>query len=106
MNAWLVVLLAGAGSLLLRLSMIVAADRFRLPAQLDQASALVAPAAFAALAATSIAGAALDAVGAEAVAPLAAVGVAVLVVARTGSRHAAVLVGMPTLWLTSALLAA
>lgn len=106
MSNWIVILAAGIGSYLLRLSMIIAADRIRMPAQLDQASVLVAPAAFAALAATSIASAALSFGAIESLAPLAAVAVAVLAVARTGSRHAAVLVGMPTLWLMTALLSA
>ncbi len=42
---------------------------------------------------------------AQAAPPLAAVAVAVLAVLRTGSPHAAVLAGMPTLWLVGALVA-
>lgn len=103
MNAWAVVFVAGFGSYLLRLSMIGLADRIRLPARLDDSAALVAPTAFAALAVTSIAGAVLSAGLPQASAPLAAVVVAVLAVLRTGSSHAAVLTGMPTLWLLTAL---
>lgn len=102
MTAWLVIIAAGVGSYLLRLSMITAADRVRLPTRLEQASELVAPAAFAALAATAIAEATLAAGAAPA--PLIATAVAVLAAARTGSPQAALLAGMPTLWLITALL--
>jgi branched-subunit amino acid transport protein len=104
MNAGIVILAAGVGTYLLRLSMIATADRIRMPARLDNATVLVAPSAFAALAATSIAGISLSAGMIGALAPLTAVAVAVLAVLRTGSRYAAVLAGMPTLWLMTALL--
>jgi hypothetical protein len=45
MNAWMVILAAGLGSYLFRLSMIVLAGRITMPAYLEQASGLVAPAA-------------------------------------------------------------
>ncbi len=103
MNAWMVVLVAGLGSYLLRMSMIGVADRIRLPARLDDSTALVAPAAFTALAVTSIAGTMIGAGMPQALAPLAAAAVAVLAVMRTGSGYAAVLAGMPTLWALTAL---
>jgi branched-subunit amino acid transport protein len=106
MTAWLVIVAAGVGSYLLRLSMITAADRIHLPTQLDTASALVAPAAFAALAATAIAETTLAGGIGFAPAPLTATAGAVLAAARTGSPRAAVLIGMPTLWLMTALLSA
>jgi branched-subunit amino acid transport protein len=106
MNAWFIVIVAGIGSYLLRLSMIITTDRFRMPARLDETSVLVAPAAFAALAATSIAGTTLEAGPSGALAPVAAVAVAVLAVMRTGSPHAALLAGMPTLWLINAAVSA
>ena len=40
----------------------------------------------------------------QAVAPLAAVAAAVIAVLRTGSSNAAILIGMPTLWITTILL--
>ena len=40
----------------------------------------------------------------RAAAPLAAVAVAVIAVLRTGSSYAAIVAGMPTLWVTAALL--
>jgi branched-subunit amino acid transport protein len=42
MNAWIVILAAGFGSYLFRLSMIVLVDRITLPAYLERASGLVA----------------------------------------------------------------
>lgn len=105
MTAWIVVLVVGAGSYLFRLSMIVAADRIRLPAQFDHAAAFVAPAAFAALATTSVVHTVLRSAGvATAIPPLAAVAVAVVAVRLSRSAYAAVLAGMPTLWVTSVLL--
>jgi branched-subunit amino acid transport protein len=104
MSVWLTVLAAGFGSFLFRLSMVAVADRLVLPATMERGTELVAPAAFAALAATAVAGAATGVVLTQAVAPLAAVAVAVLAVLRTGSSHAAILAGMPTLWLLSATL--
>jgi branched-subunit amino acid transport protein len=105
MNVWIVVLAAGLGSYALRMSMI-SSNRLRLPARLDSAVTLVAPAAFAALCASSLAGLALTAgfgIGAlPLVAALAAAGYAV---ARTGKPYLAVLAGVPAFWLATALLA-
>jgi branched-subunit amino acid transport protein len=103
MNAWLVVLAAGLGSYLFRLSVVTLADRITMPASLEQATELIAPASFAAIAATGVANACVGVAPVETLPPLAAVAVAVVAVARTGSSHAAVLAGMPVLWLGSAL---
>jgi branched-subunit amino acid transport protein len=104
MNAWIIVLAAGLGSYVLRMSMI-SSNRLRLPARLDSAVGLVAPAAFAALAASSLAGLVVAAgFGIGALPVVAAVGVAGYVVARTGKPYLAVLTGMPTFWLLTALL--
>jgi len=102
MNVWTVILAAGLGTFVLRVSMLVVADRVRIPTWLDRASALIAPAALAALAATSIVDAGISAGGAGAIAPIAAAVVAAVAVARTGSPHVAMLVGMPILWLLTA----
>ena len=102
MNVWLVVVAAGAGSYLFRISMLVVAARVGLPPVLERAARFAVPTAFAALAATSLVGS-VNADLASA-APLAAVAVAALAVRRTGSPHAALLAGMPTLWVLSALL--
>jgi branched-subunit amino acid transport protein len=106
MNAWLVIVAAGLGSYLFRISMVALADRVTMPALLERASTFVAPAAFAALAAGGIAanGAGVDVAGWTA--PLAAVVVAVIAVRRTGRPYAALLAGMPTLWILSAVVPA
>jgi branched-subunit amino acid transport protein len=103
MNAWTVVLAAGLVSYLLRLSMI-ASNRFRLPSSLDGAVALVAPAAFAALAASSLAALVVAAPTVPLVLPpVIAVAAAGIAVVRTGKSYLAVLVGMPTFWVAAAL---
>jgi branched-subunit amino acid transport protein len=112
MNTWTIILIAGLGSYLLRMSMI-SSDRLRLPTRLDSSVALVAPAAFAALAVTSLAGLVLGAGVAHglsgealtvAVPVLLAVTVATLAVARTGRPYLAVVAGMPTFWVMTALM--
>jgi branched-subunit amino acid transport protein len=103
MNAWLVVLAVGLGSYLFRLSVVLVADRFEMPASLQQATGLIAPGAFAAIAAAGIATACLGVGRVEAIPPLVAAAVAVMAVALTGRPYAAVLAGMPTLWLATAL---
>lgn len=103
MSAWTAVLLAGLGSYLLRISMLVMAARHGLPAIVERAARVAVPVAFAALATTSlVAGVGADV---ESLAPVAAVAVAAVAVHRTGSVHAALLAGMPTMWLLSAVLA-
>lgn len=104
MSTWLVIVAAGAGSYLFRVSMLVLAARRGLPAILDRAARFAVPTAFGAIAATSLMGhVALDR---GSVAPLVAVAAGAIAVHRTGSRHAALVVGMPTLWVVSALLSA
>jgi branched-subunit amino acid transport protein len=104
MNAWIVIMAAGLGSYLLRLSMIMLAGRVTTPAYLERAAGFVAPAAFAALAAAGIATACMGLGATRAAAPLAAVAVAIIAALRTGSSYAAIVAGMPTLWITAALL--
>jgi branched-subunit amino acid transport protein len=106
MNVWLVIVAAGLGSYLFRISMVVLADRVTMPAQLERASSFVAPAAFAALAAGGIAANTAGVDLAAWAAPLAAVVVAVVAVRRTGRPYAALLAGMPTLWVLSAVVPA
>jgi branched-subunit amino acid transport protein len=104
MSTWIVIVAAGLGSYLFRLSMILLTSRITMPPYLERASGLVAPAAFAALAAAGVA-AACNGLGITgAAAPLAAVAAAVIAVLRTGSPQAAILVGMPALWVATALL--
>lgn len=100
MNAWLVVAAAGAGSYLFRISLIALAARTALPAVLGRATGFAVPAAFAALAAGALAGQVTP--DAASLAPVGAVGMAVLAVRCTGSTHAALVTGMPALWILSA----
>jgi len=86
MSTWIVIVAAGLGSYLFRLSMIILTGRITVPPSLERASGLVVPAAFAALASAGVAAA------------------AVIAVLRTGSSQAAILVGLPVLWVTTALL--
>lgn len=104
MSVWLVVLAAGVGSYLFRISMVVLVERIGTPAQFERASAFVVPAAFAALAAGGVVANSMGAGLAHAIPPLMAVAVAVAVVRRTGSSYTAIVAGMPTLWVLSALL--
>jgi branched-subunit amino acid transport protein len=101
MTLWLVILVVAVGSYLFRISMLVLAARVGVPAILDRVARFAVPTAFAALATTSLAGYA--SAGTGAVAPYVAVAAAVIAVRRTGSPRAALVVGMPTLWIVSAL---
>jgi branched chain amino acid efflux pump len=104
MNAWIVILAAGLGSYLFRLSMIILTGRITMPPYFERASGLVGPAAFVALAATGVAAACRGLDLTQAAAPLAAVAAAVIAVLRTGSSQAAILAGMPAFWITTVLL--
>jgi len=102
MSAWVVVVLAGAGSYLFRISMLVVAARSGVPAVIERAGRFAVAIAFGALAATSRAGL-VARTGAASFGPILAVVVGVVVARRTGSSRAAIFVGMPTLWLLAAL---
>jgi branched-subunit amino acid transport protein len=101
MSAWVVVALAGVGSYLFRISMLVVAARSGIPAGIERAARFAVPVAFAALAATSLTGLAAH-TGAAALPALFAVATGVVVARRTGSSRAATAAGMPTLWLLTA----
>ena len=106
MTAWLVVLAVGAGTYLFRVSLVGLVGRRGASPRFERAARFVVPSAFAALAAGSVAAATAAATSpGQAVAPVAAVAAALVAVRRTGSPRAALLVGMPTLWLLNALLA-
>ena len=104
MTTWIVIVAVGLGSYLFRLSMIILTGRITMPPSLERASGLVVPAAFAALAAAGVAGACGGLGVTRAAAPLAAVAAAVIAVLRTGSPQAAILAGLPVLWIATALL--
>lgn len=100
MTAYVVVIAAGLGSYLFRVSMLVVAARRGLPPTFERAARFAVPAAFAALAAGALAPHGLRNV---AVAPVLAVAAAALAVRRTGSPYMAILVGLPVLWALAAL---
>lgn len=105
MNAGLVVVTVGIGSYLFRLSMVALLGRAGSSDRFERASSFVVPSAFAALATGSVV-AGLSGHGAGSIAPLAAVSLAAVAVRRTGSPRAALVAGMPTLWILHALLPA
>jgi len=102
MNTWSVIALAGAGTYLLRISMLVFAARAGVPAVVERAAAFAVPVAFAGLVAGALATHTADA-GIGAFPALAGVAVGIAAVRRTGASQAAILAGMPTMWLLSAL---
>lgn len=102
MSVWIAIVAAGIGSYLLRMLPVALLGLFRTPAWLDRAGLLVAPVAFAALAATAVAGG--TGTGAGVLAKLVAVTVAAGVAHRTRSTAATLVVGMAALWIASAVL--
>ncbi|NDL56180.1 AzlD domain-containing protein [Phytoactinopolyspora mesophila] len=105
MNVWLVIVVIGLGSYVFRISMVLLIDHFDLPEWLTRASGFVAPAAFAALAAGSVAAHVGDVDLLRAVPVLGAVTAAVVAVRLTRKSYVAVLAGMPVLWILTALVA-
>jgi branched-subunit amino acid transport protein len=102
MSVWIAIVLAGLGSYLLRMLPVALLGRFPTPTWLDRAGVLVAPVAFAALAATAVAGGA--GMGTGVLAKVVAVAVAAGVAHRTRSTAATLAVGMAALWIASAAL--
>jgi branched-subunit amino acid transport protein len=101
-SAWLVILVAGVASYALRMSMIFV-DRLRLPARLEVTTELVAPAAFTALATSSLA-AALFPFTVVAATPVAIATAVAVTLAVSTARPYLSLLGLPAYWLTAALL--
>ena len=101
MTPWLVVLAAGLGSYAMRISMVGLAGRREVPRVLELAAPFAMLTAFAALAATAFADQVRS--GGGTLAPIGALAAAIVAVRRTGSSHAALLVGMPVLWALTAL---
>jgi branched-subunit amino acid transport protein len=105
MSAWLIVLVAGAGSLALRASVALLVDRVTTPAWLEPTAALVVPAAFTGIAATTLAGP-LGEVDRDAVLLGLAVTTTVVLAARGRSVPLAFAAGLGVLWSTTAVIAA
>lgn len=102
MTAWIVILAIGLGSYALRAVMFVLVADRSVPARVDDALALVGPAAVAALIATMTLTNAgqVDALPA---AELAAIVAGFLATRRTGNVMHAFTVGLPVLWVLTAL---
>lgn len=99
---WVVIIAVIAGTYLLRASMLVALGNRRLPGWTDRPMALVSPAAIAALVASSLA--IRD--GNVAVPPLpeiVAVAAGYLAVRRSGNLMHAFALGLPVLWVATAI---
>ncbi|MFL6206398.1 MAG: AzlD domain-containing protein [Acidimicrobiales bacterium] len=101
MSAWAVIAVAGAGSFLLRISMLVLAARRGVPTIVERAAGFAVPVAFAGLAAGALASYTVR-TGSSALPALVGVAAGLAAVRRTGSAPAAILVGMPTIWVLSA----
>jgi branched-subunit amino acid transport protein len=104
MTAWTVVALAGLGSYLFRVSMVVAIDRLRAPAGMERMAGYVVPAAFAGLAAGALAGPVADG-GGDGLALGSAALVTLALASRGRPASAAFAAGLLTLWAVSALVA-
>jgi branched-subunit amino acid transport protein len=101
MKPWLVVLAVAGGTYLFRVSMVVVASHATVPPVLERAARHAPTVSFAAIAAAAFGGHVT--MTAEGAAPLVGALFAVVAVRRTGSCHAALAVGMPVVWLVSAL---
>jgi branched-subunit amino acid transport protein len=105
MSLWVVVVLAGAACLVIRVLPVALLSSRPVPGWLDRVGPLTAPVAFAALGASAVTGSAAG--GAAELLPLvAAVGAGGLVAHRTRSTGWAVAAGMAVLWVGVALVAA
>ena len=103
MNGLTIIVLAGLVSYGLRSTLVFLAGSWQPPALVQRASTLVAPAALAAIAATSVRPQLMA--GAAASLPLlGGLAIGALAVRRTGSANSALAVGLPTVWVLSALI--
>lgn len=102
MSAWIVVIVAGFGSFLFRLSIVALIDRVETPPWLEALAAYVVPAGFAGMAAAALAGP-LGGGGTQATGPAIAVTVTAALAARDHPVHIAFLGGLCSLWAVAAL---
>jgi hypothetical protein len=102
MSAYVAVVAVGVGSYLLRVSMLLVTARTgAVPTVIERAARCAIPVSFAALATDALAPS--IALTRTAIAPATAVLVATVAVRRTRSAHAAILAGLPTLWIVTSL---
>jgi len=102
MTAWLVITAIGIGSFAMRALMLALVGLKPLPTRIDTAMRHLGPAAMAALTFT-MAFTRAGTIRPLPVAELAAIAVGFLTVRRTGNALHAITVGLPTLWLITAL---
>ena len=101
MSVYLAVIAVGFGSYLLRISMLVLSARTgTVPPLVERAARYAIPVSFAALATDAFAS--HIALAPTAIAPAVALVVAIVAVRRTGSPHAAIIAGLPALWIVTA----
>jgi branched-subunit amino acid transport protein len=102
MTACLAIIAVGFGSYLLRISMLVLTARTgAVPPLIERAARSAIPVSFAALATDAFAP--HIALARTAIAPAVALFVAIVAVRRTHSPHAAIIAGLPALWIVAAL---
>jgi len=102
MSAVVAVVAVGLGSYLLRVSMLVLTARIGAVSPIvERAARYAIPVSFAALATDAFAP--HIALARASLAPAVALLVAIVAVRRTGSPHAALIAGLPTLWIVTAL---
>ena len=105
MSVYLAVIAVGFGSYLLRISMLVLSARTgAVPPLVERAARYAIPVSFAALATDAFAS--HIALARTAIAPAVALVVAIVAVRRTRSPHAAIIAGLPALWIVTALIPA
>ena len=104
MTTWLVMILAGTGTYLLRISMLAAHDSFGTPRWLEGRLHLVGPSVLSAILVSSMV-AVHDHSTAPGLAALIAVASAYVAVRRTGNIGWALIVGFPTAWAVTAVTA-
>jgi branched-subunit amino acid transport protein len=103
MSAFLIVLAAGVACYVIRYASLVVLTRWPLPARAERSLRYVAPASVGALLATTMRAdlPALD--GPDAFARIVAIFVAAVVVARTQRAFLGVVIGLPVVWLITAI---
>lgn len=102
MTPWIVIIIAGTGTFLFRISLVAVFSGRDAPPWLERSAGYVVPTAFAALAAISLSVPAGGGLG-EAAPPLIAAAVTATVALRS-TAPTALAAGLPALWISSALL--
>lgn len=104
MSVWLLIVGAGIGTYLLRVSMVALLSNVETPVWVDRITSFVMPAAFAALAASAVLRAG-GVASVESVPRVVAILVAIAVAHRTRSTPLTLTAGLGALWIATGLLA-